>query len=114
MKLIIAGGRDYTRRKSDVAFLDGIKEQVTEVVSGCYTGADAFGEKWAWRNGIPVKQFPADWDRYGKPAGPIRNQQMAKYADAVVLLPGGEGTASMYREAVIQGLRIFDRREEPA
>jgi hypothetical protein len=109
MKLIIAGGRDYKFTERDYLMLNNI-EGVTEVVCGMARGADAFGLQWARLNNIPVAEFPANWSLYGKSAGPIRNQEMAAYADAVALFPGGVGTASMYRTAKNNGLKIYDFR----
>lgn len=113
MKLIIAGGRDFKFGDNEIATLDNIwfYEKVTEVVSGGAPGADACGEKWADNNAIPVTRFDADWGKHGRAAGPIRNAEMAKYADAVALFPGGRGTDSMYNEAVKAGIQIFDFRE---
>ena len=105
MIVIIAGGRSYKMTPQDEALLDALP--IREVVSGCAPGADAEGEEWARSRGIPVKQFPADWEKHGRAAGPIRNRQMAKYAEALVLFPGGKGTASMKREAERSGLHIF-------
>jgi hypothetical protein len=102
---IIAGGRDYNLTLSDEAWLATLP--IREVVSGGASGADAGGEAWAKKRGIPIKRFPADWKTHGRAAGPIRNRQMAEYADAVVLFPGGRGTDSMRTEAERQGLRIF-------
>jgi len=104
--MIVAGGRDYRVKPQDEAWLDTLP--IREVVSGGASGADAAGERWARKRGIPVKRFPADWDKYGPAAGPIRNRQMAEYADAVALFPGGLGTASMKREAERRGLQIFN------
>lgn len=109
MKLIIAGGRDYVFSTEDVKRLDSIPD-VTEVVSGGASGADHHGEKWAERKDIPVKKFPADWNKLGNSAGPIRNKQMAQYADAVALFPGGRGTQNMFMNAIRHKLRIFDFR----
>lgn len=101
MKVIIAGSRhmpfsmfhliDEAVKKSNF--------QVTEVVCGLARGADMFGGKWAVNNSIPVKTFPADWDEYGKAAGPIRNQQMAEYADALIVFiwDGSRGSADMLK-----------------
>ena len=121
MKLIIAGGRNYVFNREDTARLDAITD-ITEVVSGGsgwkdritgdLYGADLHGERYANRKGIPVKSFPADWKKYGKVAGPKRNKEMADYADAVVLFPGGRGTASMYSMAKITGLKIYDYRKD--
>jgi hypothetical protein len=85
---------------------------VTEVVSGVDAGADEFGEKWAKINNIPVKIFKADWKTHGRAAGPIRNKQMAEYADAVALFPGGKGMESMKRETEKAGLSSYDFRDK--
>jgi len=106
LSMIIAGGRDYHLSKDDRARLDELP--VREVVSGGSAGADKAGEEWAKSRGIPVKRFPADWKRYGRVAGPRRNREMAEYAEAAVLFPGGRGTASMRREAEKAGLLIYD------
>ncbi len=112
MKLIIAGGRDYKLTSHNFLKLEDILSfyWISEVVSGGATGADECGEWWAAQHNIPVKQFPADWKTHGKVAGPIRNKQMAEYADAVALFPGGRGTESMYQEAIKAGMQIFDFR----
>ena len=111
MKTIIAGGREYILSPEDFAFLDKLKVSlpITEVVSGCARGADRGGEVWAKKNGIPIQPFPADWDGLGRGAGHIRNAQMAKYAEAAVLFPGGSGTQSMLALAKKHGLWVFDR-----
>ena len=113
MKLIIAGGRDYKFTVDDFLRLGKLHREhgITEVISGKAKGADWYGEYWAYENQIPVKPFPADWKAHGKAAGPMRNQAMASYADAVALFPGGKGTDSMYRIAKATGIEIFDFRE---
>lgn len=129
IKLIIAGGRDYRFSVGDFAHLEKLHRQhtVTEVVSGEATGADWYGKYWAYERQIPVKGFPADWNDLSKPdaiiktrrdgtkydayAGPRRNREMAAYADAVALFPGGSGTQDMYRAAKEAGIEIFDFRK---
>ena len=110
MKLIIAGGRTYKLTPYDYIRLDRIRG-VTEVISGGASGADTCGELWAQASKIPVKRFVADWDGFGKRAGMLRNRQMAEYADAVVLFPGGRGTDNMFDVAKELGLKIFDLRD---
>lgn len=106
IKVIIAGGRDYELTESDFSRLDELS--IKEVVSGGAKGADLGGEIWAQSRKVPVKKFPADWKRFGPAAGPKRNQAMAEYADAVVLFPGGKGTASMRLLAEKEGILIYD------
>lgn len=108
MRLIIAGGRRHYLTPADYEWLDTI-EGVTEVVSGGATGVDECGEKWANLRGLPVKRFPAEWDRLGKRAGYARNESMAIYADALAIFPGGKGTNNMRLVANRLGIPIYER-----
>lgn len=112
MKLIIAGGRDYWLTREDFAKLDAIHQlrHVHEVVCGMAAGADACGYCWATFNGIAVVKFYPDWDGLGKRAGFVRNREMALYAEALAVFPGGNGTAHMVEQAQARGLNIFDFR----
>lgn len=112
MRTIIAGGRNYFLTPSDIEKLNSLKSEITEVVSGAATGADAGGEKWAHQNNIPVTLFKANWKLFGKSAGHRRNRQMAEYAEAVILFPGGTGTENMFHQAQTCGLKIYDWRKE--
>lgn len=107
MKTVIAGGRDYILSWEDLNWLDTLG--ITHVVSGGAIGADLDGENWARTNYLPMTRIPANWDEHGRAAGPIRNRQMAEIAEAVVLFPGGRGTASMRREAKRAGIPVFER-----
>lgn len=87
MKLIIAGSRFITR----AGLVEiGIKHHnitdITEVVCGMARGVDTLGYNWAKENGIPIKEFPAAWDTFGNRAGPIRNAEMANYADEALVI----------------------------
>jgi len=110
-KVIIAGSRVY----SDYAVLaqrcDFLLSQVSdpiEIVSGAARGADALGERYASDRNLQCTRFHADWDRLGKSAGPVRNIQMAKYADALIAFPIGKsvGTRHMISAARTHGLRV--------
>lgn len=54
------------------------------VVSGGANGADKLGERWAKENGIQTLIFKPDWNKYGKRAGFIRNEDIIKNSDFVV------------------------------
>lgn len=112
MKLIICGGRDYHLTEFDRGVLTGLDLAllITEVVSGGCAGADLDGEAWAKEFDIPVKQFLPDWVGKKKSAGPLRNREMAEYADACIAFPGGGGTADMVKRAEAKGLKVFDLR----
>ena len=109
MRLIIAGGRDYSLSEDDFSKLNSIND-VTEVVSGCAKGVDSDGEAWGQSQGLDVQRFKPDWARYKRGAGLVRNKEMAVYADAVALFPGGRGTNNMYEVAKKARLKIFDYR----
>jgi predicted Rossmann-fold nucleotide-binding protein len=113
MRAIIAGGRDFVALLKHVYWLTEIisKNGITEIVSGCATGADAFGERTAKRMQIELKQFPAEWDKLGKKAGPLRNEKMACYADMCILFPGGRGTDDMRRRAIAHGLKVIEYKD---
>lgn len=101
MKVIIAGPRDHTQDQTIYFLLETQYEwrSITEVVSGRARGVDTAGEVWAGFRGIPVKPFPANWNAYPKgeqyKAGPIRNKQMADYADSLCLLWDGTSRGSL-------------------
>lgn len=94
MKVIIAGSRTITDRELVIREVWKLPFEITEVVSGGARGVDAIGEWIAEIVTIPVCRFPADWDKHGKAAGPIRNKQMAEYADAAIVIWDGKSRGS--------------------
>ena len=101
-RVVIAGCRDYNnydeaKRYIDFCLADIIKENDIIIVSGCASGADAIGERYAEENGISIEKYPADWKTYGRSAGPRRNRQMAEISDYVICFWDGKsrGTKSM-------------------
>ena len=108
--MIIAGGRDYIPTAIDclkLAFELG-RIGATEIVCGMANGADRFGLNIGKALGYTIKKFPAEWEKHGKAAGLIRNGEMARYADILILYPGGRGTDNMKRQAEENGLKIIE------
>lgn len=111
MRVIIAGSRHAEYHHVVKAILDcPFENEVTEIVCGCAKGADTHGATFGAKFNFLVKSFPANWDLYGKSAGPIRNDAMAEYADALILVWNGRspGSANMLRTAKIHGLKIYE------
>lgn len=96
MKLIIAGSRTLTVYADFIggAIRSFKMPAVYEIVSGKALGIDLSGERYANKWNIPIKEFSADWKLYGKAAGPIRNREMAEYADALLLIWDGKSKGS--------------------
>lgn len=108
MRTIIAGSRNLGIL--EVAKAMAICGWVPSlVISGTARGVDRAGEQWAREHGIPILRMPADWERYGKRAGMIRNAAMADNAEALVAVWDGvsRGTENMILEARRRNLRVF-------
>ena len=108
MKTIIAGSRDFQDYEKMKEVLDKLPWKVTQVISGNARGADQMGEWWAQQNEIELRIYPANWSRYGKAAGHIRNQEMARVGDALVAFWDGKskGTESMIKYALDKRLEV--------
>lgn len=101
-RIVIAGCRNYCYYEEAKSYIDLCLSDIRKgneivIVSGGASGADALGERYAAENGFRVEKYPADWQTYGRAAGPIRNRQMAEIADGIICFWDGKsrGTRSM-------------------
>lgn len=112
MKVIIAGSRSASRL-SLVEYgmrqlLDKYKPRSPIVVlSGTAKGGDTLGEEWALKHGATIQRYPADWDKFGKSAGYIRNTKMAN--DAYILLAIWDGKSRGTKNMI----ECMDSRTKP-
>lgn len=110
--VLVCGGRLYSDRPRVMAELDALhaKEPFTKLVHGAANGADEHAGWWALCRGVPVATYPAEWRKYGRAAGPIRNRKMlaVESPQLVVAFPGGTGTADMVRQAKAAGIRVVE------
>ena len=119
-RIIICGGRhfkDYNALESlvdSVLVEKGLSNNEVEIVSGHCEGADMLGELYAEKHGIICKVFPAEWENYGRAAGPIRNSQMIEYASesaipivVAFVSPRTKGTTDTVNKAIKRGFSIF-------
>jgi hypothetical protein len=111
IKLIVAGSRtfaDYSllKQKLDFYLQAYLPSGDVEIVSGKARGADTLGERYAREHHLPLKQFPADWERFGRAAGYRRNEMMVSYATHCICFWDGtsKGTAHAISLAKRQGL----------
>jgi hypothetical protein len=109
MKCIIAGTRTLTNYQVVLDAIAKSQFEITEVVSGGALGVDTLGEQWARENKVTIVTFPPKWSVFGKSAGPIRNAQMADYAEALIAVWDGvsKGTKNMIEAATAKNLKVY-------
>ena len=111
-RVLVCGGRNYDDHERLFDELDSLgtppHHHVTVLIHGGALGADHWANVWAYERGVSRVAYRADWKRYGKAAGPIRNQQMIDEGkpDLVIAFPGGFGTANMIRRAEAAGIEV--------
>ena len=112
-RVIIAGCRNFynyviLNERCEYFLQNKMKTHNIIIVSGHATGADSLGEKFANDHSLQGELHPADWDKYGREAGPIRNAEMAEVADALIAFWDGQshGTKSMIEIAKSKGLQV--------
>lgn len=112
-RVIIAGCRNFynyvtLKERCEYYLQNKMITHNVIIVSGHASGADSLGEKFAKDHNLPCELLPADWDKHGKAAGPIRNAEMAEVADALIAFRDGQsrGTKSMIDLAKRKGLQV--------
>lgn len=128
MRVLVCGGRDFTDYLTVYRELNRLAaDSLTrlEIIEGgqrtknehgqIIGGADYWAHVWAIARGFKCRTFKADWNKYGKAAGPIRNKQMIEEGkpQRVIAFPGGKGTANMISQAEAHGISVI-RVEIPA
>jgi hypothetical protein len=120
MKVLVCGGRDFFDASFIYDHLSQIHKErtITCLVHGCANGADTLAGRWAKANGIEERRYPADWKKYGRTAGKLRNSQMLaeESPDLVIAFPGHGGTYHMCEIAKAAGVPVikygYERKAE--
>ena len=76
MRLLICGDRNWNNRAAIHREVLTNLDQIEVIIEGEARGADTLARLVAEELGIPVLRFPAQWEKYGRAAGPVRNKQM--------------------------------------
>lgn len=115
-RILVTGSRNWTDRDAvfnaltDVLTECGHPADAVVVHGACPTGADRMADEiWSGFLGYPVERHPADWSRFGRGAGPRRNQEMVDLgADLCLafLVPGSRGTADCVTRAERAGIPV--------
>ena len=110
-RMIVAGGRDYSNQNIVNYYIDRVKDVCDSrglnlvIVCGMATGADTLGRNYAISNGLEVLEFPADWNKYGKSAGYIRNKEMGDVADSAIVFWDGRSKGSKFMIDIMHELK---------
>lgn len=115
----VTGGRDLVpTAELASAFVSALRHHgVTVLRHGACRGADTWAAALASALGIKLEAWPADWNKHGRAAGPIRNRRMLTgqvltgqqervRVDLLLALPGGRGTADCRAGAVDFGIPV--------
>jgi predicted Fe-Mo cluster-binding NifX family protein len=116
MKVLCCGSRVWTNLPKIIqAFEDLLKEgPIERILQGGAMGADYFCSLEAARRNIRVFEYPAEWEKYGRGAGYIRNEEMLKENPDVVLafqVGNSKGTQHTIDLAKKKGIRVIVYKE---
>lgn len=110
VRVLVCGSRNWSKKRTIEKVLSRLNVQT--VIEGEASGADTLAKEVAEENGIPVEGFPAKWDKYGRRAGPIRNQRMIDEGAPDLVLAfhedffNSKGTRDMVKKARNAGLPV--------
>lgn len=121
MRILVCGGRYFSDKKLLYNVLwemvpkteaDPYGNQLPKgvtIIHGAAPGADRLADDWAIGEWCAVEEYPADWVKFGRSAGPIRNREMLDKGkpDVVVAFPGGKGTENMIQQAISHGVKVI-------
>jgi len=113
MRVLICGDRNWTNRDSIRSWIAKLQDWGYDtVIEGAARGADRIAGEEAAKANLKVIWVPADWDKYGRAAGPIRNRVMLDMSPDLVLafhndLGKSKGTADTVREAERRNIRTI-------
>ncbi len=113
MRVIIAGSRNVEITNEELEnIIKDCNIDITILLNGkCPTGIDNIAYKWAKNNSVKIEEYEAEWNKYGKSAGPRRNRLMASNADCLIAIYKENlltpGTKNMIDEATKCNLKVF-------
>ena len=112
-RVLVCGSREAPREYAKIVFqclaLLHTKHPINHIISGGATGVDTYAIEWAQQERISHSIYYAQWDKFGKAAGPQRNALMLREGvpNIVVAFAGGRGTENMVKQAEQQNLKIW-------
>lgn len=121
MRVLVCGSRDYANRERMFRLLNEILMEAAQMdegvtlIHGAARGADSLADEWGHlASPVEIESYPADWDRHGKRAGYVRNQQMLDEGQPELVVAfysaveRSRGTSMMVDIARKAGVRVLE------
>lgn len=122
MRVLVCGGRNFGILSHEKCFIYDELNRILNpdnepllpikytIITGGAKGVDTIAHKIAINNWLNTEVYEADWEKYGKAAGYIRNKQMLDEGkpDLVIAFPGGKGTKMMVKLAKEAGVEVIN------
>lgn len=108
-RVLVTGSRDLTiPDKLFDEIMSAFCDEDTVLITGCADGIDKCVREYAKRNYMVLEVYTADWTKFGRSAGPIRNKRMLEEGkpSVVVAFPGRRGTQNMINLAYKAGVPV--------
>ena len=111
MRVLVCGDRNWTDEKTIEDFIKTLPKD-TVIIEGEASGADTITRKVAEGYGLEVLKFPAEWNKYGRAAGPIRNSKMIDEGKPNIVvafhnnLSKSKGTKNMIEQAIAWSIKV--------
>lgn len=96
MKVLVCGSRTINEPAVVSRAIEQSGMHPTQIISGGARGVDRLAGEYAASQGIEFVEYLADWDRYGKRAGLMRNYVMVGEADAVIAVWDGKSSGTKH------------------
>ena len=110
MRVLVCGSRHWTDQEALIERLCELPPS-SHIIEGGAPGADTMAKQFAYNIGWPCTEVNADWEKYGKAAGPIRNRQMLDMKPDLVIafhkdISKSKGTRDTIEEAKKRGIPV--------
>jgi hypothetical protein len=111
-RILICGDRNWIDRDAIESVIKPLSKD-TIIIHGACRGADQIAGELAKKYGLEVIEYPAEWDKYGRAAGPIRNKQMLDDENPSLVLAFhrnlalSKGTLNMITQAEMRAIPVI-------
>ena len=108
-KVGIIGSRSFVNTMDGYKIIKKIQDKMkfSTIISGGARGADTIAKKYAREFGLKYIEFPADWNKYGKKAGFLRNVDIVRNSDLILAFWDGVSRGTLH------SIRIADKLKRP-